>query len=285
MANNIVEQIMKRTKAKSLVLIIVLLIAVLFLNIPCFASLDNIVDSNIFQIHQVENPDTMLVQYVLAQIDSLRTAETVEQFFGKLKIEKCYIFEEYPEIYVFWIEDGRVNSEYDLRDPYEMFFFNARDSTICPFECDFVRFSSFISPILKEVFTKGEDEVMELANLYIYSQEQMADYYLLRSVDDFKQLWNNQKNLAISHYSRYSKKDNSKKIENQLSELRKHFRGTYISEEETFPEKEKYYDVGISTWNYTSGDIEFWRFRISQRVFELVNHKLTMHKVGPHAGY
>ena len=96
MANKIVEQITKQTKAKTLVKITVLLVTAFLLNIPCFASLDNIVDSNIFQIHQVENPDTMLVQYVLAQIDSLRTAETVEPFFGQLSIEKCYIFEEYP---------------------------------------------------------------------------------------------------------------------------------------------------------------------------------------------
>ena len=126
---------------------------------------------------------------------------------------------------------------------------------------------------------------MDLAKLYIYSQEQMLDYYLLRSKADFKKLWDNEKSFAKSHYWGYSEEDYTKKIKAEVADVKNYLRPSYIIATWTYPDKEKYYDFRISTWNESSGDIEYWHFKISQRVFELVNHKLTMHKVGPHAGY
>lgn len=254
---------------------IILLSFLLIYNPICYGSLHDIIDADLFRTKKLDNIDQRLKMLALSEISNLREVETVIPFSGNLVIKDAYVLSEYPDIYIFSIEDNHVYGGSSQRDPYEVFIFNSSDSTIYPFGSGYVRFSKVFNTDLKKIYNNGVNDIIQLVKLYLYSLHQSSNYYLLFTLDDYINLWRNSQERHIKTYLEQYGEEANAEIEKELKQLRQYFTRFSITQEQG------YYQIEISTWNNISGNVEFWRFRISSKVFEVYEHDTLLVKVGP----
>ena len=239
----------------------------------CFASDQQIVKLNIFDASEIDYLEKSQHDYILAKIDSIKTAECATPFLYELEIEEKYKFDILPCIRLFAIEDGRRHTGPKApSDAYERFLFNKCDSTIYPFGTGHVRFSKFMHAYLPQIYRDGENSIKQLVALYLNTLNQDYDYFLVPSLTEFRKIWND----ANTNRLRIIRKATKREIDSEIDKLGKVFHRFEILPEES------YYEVRCTAWNNLDGSIEYWEFNISANAFEVMRRQTLLCKMGPY---
>ena len=246
------------------------LISIIFLFTSVHANMRRINELHLFHIETIDTLNTLYAQMIINKIDSIQKDECVEHFFDGIDIVKKYRFNGLPHLQLFEIEDGRIN--YPFYVPHYNFLFNTRDSSIYPFNGNSVKFSMTIKADLPSIILRGDSALKELVYLYINTLESGADYYIISNSYNFLNIWED----ISKKRPRQRRILTQEEIEDESKRVMKK-----CWEFETIKEKD-YYEVNACTWHEDGGTVELWRFRISNSIFELYEHRILFHNVGPY---
>ncbi|MCD6163124.1 MAG: hypothetical protein J7K40_12025, partial [candidate division Zixibacteria bacterium] len=145
--------------------------------------------------------------------------------------------------------------------------FNTCDSTIYIFGDGATRFSKLIRKYLPEIINKNK--LIDLINLYLNTLTIPNPYYILADSKDYKVIWN----TAIENEVVPAISDTLKILsELDIKSIKKSIWG--IDFYERNKKKTRYFNIGLSTWEYMTGTIESWNFKISDNIFE-EGHRFT----------
>jgi hypothetical protein len=235
-----------------------------------YANIRRINELHLFHVEPIDTLATRYQQMIVNKIDSLQKDESIEPFFGGTEIEKIYQFDDLPNILLFEVEDGRIN--YPFYVPHYRFLFNTIDSSIYPFDGNSVRFSKIIKNDLPLIIQRGDSALKELVYLYLNTLGSGADYYIISNAYNFLNIWENASKMRYVRRHTLSEseiKEESRKVMKQIWEF------------ESIRNKD-YYEVNACSWYEEGGTVELWRFRVSNSIFELYEHRILFHNVGPY---
>lgn len=237
---------------------------------------ETLVQSKLFGCHYEETSNSTLEEFLVTRVDSISKAETVKGTCSQLRISCQCAFEKLPCIRYYFLEDLQWPIDDNLL-PYHEVFFNSCDSTFYPSNGDSQRFSRLIKSCLLEIVKGGEEQVLDICLLFLYTASRIP----LQSVDDYREIWDEDMK---------STPDDTKELLQLTDEFIKSDIETVkntIHPKEMFKpveifKEEGYYRVLISAWRPYYGDIESWMFDISPNVFEVSGKFRDLEKMGPY---
>lgn len=202
--------------------------------------------------------------FVRKEIDSLTSLESVEPLHNLTELYRKYSFKDIPCIKLYLFDNPPTPIPKDM---YIGVLFNTCDSTIYIFGDGATRFSKLIRKYLPEIINKNK--LIDLINLYLNTLTIPNPYYILADSKDYKVIWN----TAIENEVVPAISDTLKILsELDIKSIKKSIWG--IDFYERNKKKTRYFNIGLSTWEYMTGTIESWNFKISDNIFE-EGHRFT----------
>ncbi len=237
---------------------------------------ETILKSELFGCYKEKVTDSTLNEFVVIHVDSISKAETVAGVGSQLRIGYQYSFEKLPCIRYYLLEDEHWPIFENLK-PYYNIFFNNCDSTFYPSNGNDKRFSKLIRICLPELVCNGEQQVLDICLLFLYT----AGRKPLGSVNDYKELWDEYLNILSNETRKYLKLTD-KYIISDIEMVKKAIHPNDMLKPILVFNEEDHYRLSVSAWEPNYGDIERWSFAVSASVFEVKNIYRALERMGPY---
>jgi hypothetical protein len=226
-------------------------------------------ENKLFGIEADTIKNESMEKIVLNSMDSINSLETVEPY-NQFPIINCrYKFANLPHLKVYCLEDGTSNTGTNS-EPYSYVLFDSLTNSIYPFDGLAQRFSMVISNQLPLIMS--QNQLLDLIRLYLCTIHTRDKIYIFDSIGVFRQIWDNDRESGF--YKCYFQ--NESDIDFQVNEVSRIIRPPSINN------RGKYYEISLYTWHrLDGGPIEYWDFRISDKVFEVSFRNTKMIGAGP----
>jgi len=250
------------------------LVLIVILNTNIYASKLLIGEKQLFGFQKDSLVHEDIEQLVLQKLDSLVSSETDIIFHPKPRVSIRYYSKDLSCLRLFYLTAGTY--DYDSGyNPYLCVLYNTCDSLICPFGGQEENFSNLMKRYLPKIYR--EKRFVELIDLYVNTLSVLNAYYVIKSMDDYKERWQRMIDHPIggereAEILRRNSKEDIPLVESVYEPL---------SIEEIEINDSTYYEVILTTWDFWNGRIIIWKFRISKERFEIIDKNVKLEGVGP----
>ena len=250
---------------------------VILIILSCFvqasASIFFLGENKLLDIMSRDSIDTIDMTYLLNKVDSIRSSEFSAPSVSAIGILEKYSISEFYCIKAYQLDDGHDTSAPFNVDPYEQVLFNTCDSTLYQFGDCTKRFSALVKNYLPDLTVKSKNKIAELIKLYLNSLDVNDGYFIVSSLDDYKNIWEYMKERRYFMKKVFTDDEINRDIISA---------DQYIRPLEIIDSEGSFITIRVISWELFYGKIESWEFKISDSVFELrYRHLLTSH-IGPY---
>jgi hypothetical protein len=212
--------------------------------------------------------------FILALVDSLGLDGFETKYDNDRELWGRHIFDFDPCLHMYSIWTGRDLSYVGEGGVFKSVLFNSCDSSIYSFGGSPEKFSGVVRHSLSDKLSK--DEIVELFAFYINTLSETSKYIPLRHFSDFNEHFQSQINLVV---------DNTKLSETWVKENWGFDKDMKICADLITPLEFKYREnsiyLNICSWGREYGNLDYWRIKISQSSFEILERKELIRGVGP----
>jgi hypothetical protein len=272
-----------------------IIIVILAVTINCYGGSFFISEQKMLGCYQVESLCSYADSLAISKLDSIKTADTKEKPNSYPNYQVPHndsSLSMYPNKFnKFPIIDGKWHFTLDSclimysvytgftlydapRDVFESALYNQCNLSIYHFGGDINAFSRVVEDYLRNNYQSPH--IIELLRLYINTFTDESRVYILQSSDYVDSLFN----LHIYEFLGESKDDYAKKrrkdLENDRENVKKLIKNVNVN---TFPGS---MTLEFYTWNYSSGNLEKWKFRATKESLELIERSNIAKNIGPH---
>lgn len=223
---------------------------------------DRICENPFFKpsITEKKNPD--IEAYMIHVLDSVRNSKTDRPFYKYPEVEERYTISNLPCVKMYLLNTGIIEYGVDFESNYQFVFFNECDSSIYYFRGGIESFSKIVRQFLTTEL--NENNVLDLIDLYLNTQSFSYPYYIIGSYEDFSNA-----DPASEYFSDDEFKNDSTIVSNVVKppEINK---------------VENHIDIKIYTWEQSTGNIDFWYFKVSKDSMEIIKTSNMAKQIGPY---
>jgi hypothetical protein len=252
------------------------------------ASFEKIIKIGLFEIYEdtiIPDCEQYLLDETTKEYKSYLKKERAMRVFIPLIVEKRYYFQTFPEFKLYKTQGSNVLMSGRGELPFSCALINCIDSSLYFFGGDTISFNILINTFLPKIIKN--DLIKDLISLYLYSLSTEFSHYPLFSINNYEDIWISY-NLEL---------DNDLAREHREKGKTSRVRQMMILSEEEVDEDIvavnriiKNYSMSIVedskvaeiyTWEELDGEIEFWRFKINNESFRILERKTIAKKFGP----
>jgi hypothetical protein len=268
-----------------------LIFAVFLINLIPFqthASDIKIINDGVFGISE-DNADVINGDYILKIEDSLYTnylkKHRLMKIYAPLSIHRIFKFEELQNLCMLLIVDSS-----QIKNPWGGYnrpvLYNLRDSSYCYLDGEISSFKSLVRKYLPHII---ENNLYgDLINLYLNSNSRYCSFYLISTYYEYEKIWASNKYAVDSILSKRPLWDDEKKdkIKSSLGYDDKNIEKDLIKAKEIIEDyriEKSNSDIvaPFCSWDHCSGNIEYWRIKISPEKFSIMERKILKKEMGP----
>jgi hypothetical protein len=221
---------------------------------------DRIWANSYFKPTITEEKNLEIEAYMIHVLDSLRMGQSERPFYKYPKVEARYTLNNLPCIKIYLLDTGVIEYGEDFESNYQYVFFSECDSSIYHLRGGIDSFSKIVRQFLATKLDKNNS--LSLIDLYLNTQSFSYPYYIIGSYEDFSKV-----DPASGYFSENEFKNDSTIVSN-------------VVKPPEINETKGQIDVKIYTWEQSTGDIDFWYFRISNQNMEIIETHTTAEQIG-----
>ncbi len=252
------------------------------------SSFEKIIEVGLFEVYE-DTINTGCEQFLLNDVNEeyegfMKSMNYIE-YFKPVRIDERYYFNQIPGLKLYDASKNMVYFTGRMELLKSCALINCNDSSIYYFGGDTILFNNVIKNFLPEIIEKNL--IKDLISLYLCSLSTKFSTYPLFLINDYENIWISynlelDNDLAREHREkgeigkvRQMMIFSEEEIDKDIAAVNRIIKNYSISSDDDS------YVAEVYTWEELDGEIEFWRFKINNESFRILERKTVAKNFGP----